>query len=175
MATPDPNSSNQVPGSVTSLLWQVKPWPIGGEGRALYRNGVAAYYYQPNDPKAAQLPLGRHMMHGVLLGTRRGGSIHDLFPTVSATVARIQVISSEFRQQERSATPIPASTRVADVQQSPKWFTRCPLGPTVSVPVDSSGQWQRRATPTGLVYRAETGILLTIRDIDADTSNQPTC
>jgi len=29
-------------------------------------------------------------------------------------------------------------------------------------------------TPIGLVYRAETGILLTIGDIDADTSDMPT-
>jgi hypothetical protein len=174
VATPDPQSSDRVPGSVTRLLWQVELWPVAGEGRALYRNGVAAYYYKPNDPKAAQLPLGRHMVQGVLLGTRHGGTIHDLFPTVSAAVRRIQVISCEFRQQERTATPIAGSTRLVDVQQSPKWFTRRPPGPTISVPVDSSGRWRRRVTPIGLVYRAETGILLTIGDIDADTSDMPT-
>ena len=173
VATPDLTSLDRVPGSVTRLLWQVAPWPAAGDGRALYRHGVATYCYEPNDPKAAQLPPGRQMVRGVLFGTRHGGSVHDLFPTVSAIVSRIQVISCEFRQQERAATPIPGSTKLVDVQQSPKWFTRRPPGPTISVPIDSSGQWRRRVTPSGSEYRAETGILLTIRDIHADTSDEP--
>jgi len=111
VAKPDLESLDRVPGPVTRLLWQVAPWPVGGDGRALYRNGAAAYWYEPNDPKAGQLPLGRQMVRGVLFGTRHSGFVHDLFPTVSATVSRIQVISCEFRQQERAATPIPGSTR----------------------------------------------------------------
>lgn len=170
LATPDVHSANQFPGSVTKLLWQVEPWPATGDGRALYRNGVAAYFYAPNDSEADQLSPGRQMVRGVLFGTRHGGSVHDEFPTVSATVSRIQVISCEFREHERLATPIPDSTRLVDVQQSPKWFTRHPPGPTISVPVDGGGQWRRRVTPIGFEYREETGILLTIRDLHADTS-----
>lgn len=174
VATPDPESVDRAPGSVTELPWQVEPWPPGDVRRALYRNGFAAYYHQPSAPEVAQLPpLGRRVVRGVLFGTRHGGSDFDLFPTVSATVSRIQVVSWQVREQEQESTPVPGSTRLVDVQQSPKWFTRHPPGPTISVAVDSSGRWRRRATPIGLVYRAETGILLTIRDIPGDTSDQP--
>lgn len=112
VATVDLESADRIPGSVTRLLWQAEPWPVGGDGRALYRNGVAAYFYEPTDPKAVQLPLGRHMVRAVLFGTRHGASVHDLFPTVSATVSRIQVISCEFRQLDQAATPIPGSSRL---------------------------------------------------------------
>ncbi|MDQ2738845.1 MAG: hypothetical protein M3Y35_09590 [Actinomycetota bacterium] len=131
MATADPESVDRIPGSVSRLLWQVEPWPVG-EGRALYRNGVAACCYEPSDRKAAPLPLGRHMVRGVLFGTRHCGSVHDLFPTVSATVSRIKVVSWKVRQQERTAVPVLGSTRLVDVEQSPKWVTRHPPGPAIT-------------------------------------------
>ena len=176
----DPESVGRVPGSVTGQLWQVEPWRPAATGSpsspatpacALYRNSLAAYFYQSTlaaspAPMGAP-PLGRHLLHGMLFGTRHGGSEYDLFPMVSATVTRIQVISWELRQDDQVATPIPGSTRLVDVRQSPKWFTRYAPGPVTSVPVDAGGRWRRRVVPPGLVFRAETGILLTIADTDA--------
>ena len=69
-----------------------------------------------------------------------------------------------MRQQNQAATPIPGSTRLVDVQRSPKWFTRHPPGPVTSVPTGAGSQWRRRVVQEGLTYRAETGVLLTITD-----------
>ena len=156
-----------VPGSVSRELWQVEAWPGGGDKRALHRNGVTAYY-RPADKGSSQPilapPLGRHLLRGVLYGTRHGGSDYDLLPTVSATVTRTQIISCQMRQQHQAATPISGTTRLVDVDRSPKWFTRHPPGPVISVPTGAGSHWRRRVVEEGLVYRAETGVLLTIAD-----------
>lgn len=173
VALPDPQSLDRVPGAVSTLQWLVEPWSVDGDRRALYRNGAAAYYHQSTAAGAADAmtapPPGRHRLRGELFGSRHGGGDDDLFPVVSARVSRIQLISCELRQQGRSATPVPGSTTLTDVRQSPKWFTRHPPGPVVSVPLDSGGQWRRRVVPDGLLYPSETGILLTLRDVGAST------
>lgn len=167
VAMPDPEAADRVPGSVCEQLWQIGAWPADDDRRALFRNGVTAYDQTADSgraqPTATPLP-GQHLLRGVLFGTRHGGSDYDLLPTVSATVTRIQVISWEMRQQERVAAPVPGTTRLVDVQRSPKWFSRHPPGPVTSVPTAAGGQWRRRVVQVGLVYRAETGVLLTIAD-----------
>lgn len=172
VATPDPQSLARVPGSVTELQWQVEPWSTDDDIRALYRNGVAAYY-RPigNIDPITTPPLGRHLVRGTVSGTKHGGFVDDSFPTVSATVSRIQVVSCEFRLHNQEATPIPGSTRLKDVQQSPKWFTHHPP----RLVADSTASTGRRAdrsrrkeTPTVQVYRAETGVLLQLHDDKAD-------
>ena len=169
VVTTDAEPADRVPGSVSRQMWHVEAWPAGdGDRRALYRNGVGAYYYPPQSPSSAQAmtapPLGRHLLRGVLFGTRHGGSDYDLLPMVSAMVTRVQVISCDMLQQDRVAAPVPGSTRLVDVRQSPKWFSRHPPGPVTSVLTGAGGQFRRRVVQEGLVYRAETGVLLTIAD-----------
>lgn len=169
VATTDGEPADRVPGSIRRQMWQVEAWPAGdGDRRALYRNGVAAYFYPPPSPGSAQAmtapPLGRQLLRGVLFGTRHGGSDYDLLPMVSAMVTRVQVISCEMLQQDGVAAPVPGSNRLVDVRQSPKWFSRHPPGPVTSVPTGAGGQFRRRVVQEGLVYRAETGVLLTIAD-----------
>jgi len=88
VATPDLNSLHRVPGSVTELPWQIEPWLAGSAAPH-----VAAYYQpidSPADPMTAP-PLGRQLLRGAVFGTKHAQSVDDLFPTVSATVSRIQV------------------------------------------------------------------------------------
>ena len=173
VASPDPESDQRIPGWVTDKLWQVETWPANTPPHAVYRNGVAAYCYELDGPDVAALPLGRHVLRGALFGTRHPGTDYDVFPTVSATVARIQVVSREVRYQDQRATAVPDSTRLVDVRQSPKWFARRAPGPVITVPTDASGGFRRRIHPDGLVHRADIGILLTIRDTEAEIVDRP--
>lgn len=179
VATPDPRSWDRVPGSVSALQWQVEPWSTDGEStdgdrRALYRNGVAAFY-RPLDSTAdlTNAPLlGRHLLRGEVSGTKHGGFVDDGFPTVTARVSRIQVISVEFRVHGQNLTQAPGSTRLTEVQQSPKWFTHRPSRLAIddaSKPGRHARGRRRRDTRSVQVYRAESGVLLTLQDADAST------
>lgn len=176
VATPDRQSLDRVPGSVTELQWQVESWSPDDDIRALYRNGFAAYYRPTDDVSVdplTALPLGRHLVRGTVSGTKHGGFVNDSFPTVSATVNRIQVVSGEFRLHDREATPISGSTGLKDVQQSPKWFTHHPPRLVADSAAASTGRRAgrplRKQTPTVQVYRAETGVLLQLHDVKTYT------
>ena len=170
VATPDLESLDRVPGSVSELEWLVEPWPDGGDdARALYRNGFAAYFYRPMDSSPGQRahlpPPGRQMLRGVVFGTRHGGSDYDLFPTVAATVHRIQVVSCEYRlQDDRTLVPVVGTTALREVQQSPKWFhSHHPR----QLGRGDRRTGQRRRRESAEQYRNETGVLLTLRDTGA--------
>ena len=169
VATPDRQSLERTPGSVTELQWQVEPWADDATTRALYRNGFAAFYrpfHNTVDASTAP-PLGRRVVRGVVFGTKHGGFVDDGFPNVSAPVGRIQVVSTEFRLQNRELVPVAGSTRLREVEQSPRWFASHPPR-LVAVDPGPNGRRTSRSrrgkSPTVEVQRAETGVLLQLLD-----------
>jgi hypothetical protein len=153
---PDPLAAERTVGSVTELQWQVEPLADGSDGRALYRNGFAAYYRcldrGPGGRARPLPPLGQQLLRGVIYGTRHGGAEHDTFPTTTATADRIQVISWQYRQLDRRLIKVPGSVVQRNVQQSPRRFTMTPRPrPNSEVVV-------------GTLYRDDSSVLVTLRD-----------
>lgn len=155
--TPDPESSERDPGVVADLHWHVEPLPDSPHGRALDRNGFAAYYtpasWAPGGQTQPLPKLGRQRLRGTVFGTRHGGAEWDGFPTVTAMTGRIQVVSWVHCEVKRTLARVPGSARLRDVDESPKWFRYEPRPDCKAV--------RQLDNPT---YRDETGLLLTLLD-----------
>lgn len=107
--------------------WSVAPFPLPGFPRALCLSDglVQACWRQPPEV----LLSGRQWLRGQLFGTKHGGDGWSEFPRTTSRVIRVQVATNDLRWSAgpngrgRRGIPVPRSTLLTDVQQSPRRFS----------------------------------------------------
>ncbi len=73
----------------------------------------------PESPTAQRIRLRGH-----IFGTRHGGTGWDDFPSTTALVTRVRLVTSDFARNDQTPyySVVPATTTFTDVDRSPKWF-----------------------------------------------------
>lgn len=114
--------------------WTVTPFPMPGLPRALclVDGLVRACWPQPADGVGP----GRQWLRGQVFATRHGGDGWGAFPMTTTRVLRVRLVTTDVRWSTgdngrgRRGVPVPRSTVLADVQQSPRHFIPAQLRDT---------------------------------------------
>jgi Family of unknown function (DUF6578) len=102
--------------------WLSAPWPdpVSPSASCLSDGSIRVHW---GSPTATSIPQ-RIRLRGHVFGTKHGGTEWDDFPSTTALVTRVQLVTSEFAKQEQNSyfSVVRGTTTLVDVDRSPKWF-----------------------------------------------------